>query len=321
VIAGAEPMDVSVIVCTYNRAPSLELTLRALGAQATPPDLRWDLLVVDNNSADATRALVEGFAATAAIRVRYLFEARQGLSHARNAGVTGSTGAILAFTDDDVGPEPDWVAGVSRLMGELGVDILGGRILPRWEHPPPPWLAARPHLRGPFTIMDHPRPGAVLEARGVPNVWGANMAFRREVFTRVGLFDPGLGVTGRKLYRGEEVALVRRALAAGYRAAYDPRLVVWHRIPASRMRRRFVSRLYFDQAEGDGLNEEAPAGRRLLGAPLYLYRQIAGRVSGSLWAAARGRSDALDRWLASCELAGTLWGQWKRYFRGGRGRG
>jgi len=314
-------MDLSVIVCTYNRAASLELTLQALAAQVTPPDLTWELLVVDNNSGDATRDVVRAFAATVANPVRYLFEGQQGLSHARNAGITGSAGALVAFTDDDVRPDPDWVAGVAALMRESGADILGGRILPLWERTPPSWLAVRPRLRGPFTIMDHPRPGAVLEARGIPNVWGANMAFRRDVFARVGPFDPDLGLTGKKLYRGEEIELVRRALAAGCRVVYDPRLVVWHRIPAARMRRRFISRLYFEQAEGEALSQAPPPGRRVLGAPRYLYRQVAGRASGWLWAVARGRPDALDRWLASCELAGTLWGRWKRYFRGERGRG
>ncbi|HTK90363.1 MAG TPA: glycosyltransferase [Verrucomicrobiae bacterium] len=313
-------MDLSVIVCTYNRAASLELTLRAFAAQTTPPELTWELVVVDNNSTDATRSVVEAFAATAAVRVRYLFEGRQGLSHARNAGITGSIGALMAFTDDDVRPDPDWVAGVAPLMRESGADILGGRILPLWERTPPPWLAARPHLRGPFTIMDHPWADRVVEARGIPNVWGANMAFRREVFSRVGFFHPDLGLTGRKLYRGEEIELVRRALAAGCRVIYDPRLVVWHRIPAARMRRRFISRLYFEQAEGEGLSQAPAPGRRLLGAPRYLYRQVASRTSGWLWAAVRGRPDALDRWLASCELAGTLWGRWKRYFRSARGR-
>src|SRR4030095_5906640 len=233
-------MDVSVVVCTYNRAPSLGLTLRSLDVQVTPPDLTWELVVVDNNSAAATRSVVDAFAAAARVRVRYLFESRQGLSHARNTGIAHARGAIVAFTDDDVRPGPDWVAGVTTALRETGADIIGGRILPAWDHPPPPWLISRPFLRGPLAIMEHPMPGAVMEATGIPNVWGANMAFRREVFDRAGLFDPRLGVAGRKLYRGEEVELVRRALAAGCRAAYDPRVVVWHRIAAGRISRRYI---------------------------------------------------------------------------------
>jgi glucosyl-dolichyl phosphate glucuronosyltransferase len=162
--------------------------------------------------------------------------------------------------------------------------------------------------------MEHPVPGPVVEARGIPNIWGANMAFRREVFDRTGLFDPRRGVTGRKLYRGEEVELVRRALAAGYRAVYDPRVVVWHRIVAGRMRRRYVSRLYFDRAEGDALAQAPPRGRLLLGVPPFVYRRAAHRLGGWLWAAARRRPDTFDRWLESCEAVGSVWGLWKRHF-------
>lgn len=308
-------MDISVIVCTYNRARSLELTLRALDEQAAPAHLSWEVLVVDNNSTDGTRRAVEGFARVARIRLRYLFEAQQGLSRARNAGIAQAQGAIVAFTDDDVRPAPDWVAGIVASMRETGADILGGRILPVWEQAPPPWLALRPLLRWPFAVMEHALPGRVMEARGIPNVWGANMAFRREIFAKFGTFDPARGMTGRKLYRGEELDLVRRALAAEAHAAYDPRLVVWHHIPATRMRRRYVSRLYFEQAEGEELVQAASGGRRFLGAPLFMYRQAAARVGGWLWAAVLRRPDTLDRWLASCELVGGLWGRWKRYFR------
>jgi glycosyltransferase involved in cell wall biosynthesis len=285
-------MDVSVVVCTYNRAPSLGLTLRALDVQVTPPDLTWELVVVDNNSADATRSVVDAFTATARIQVRYLFEPQQGLSHARNAGIAHARGGIVAFTDDDVRPEPDWVAGVNAALRETGADIVGGRILPAWDHPPPAWLEARPFLRGPLAIMEHPMLGPVVEAGRIPNVWGANMAFRREV-----------------------VELVRRALAAGYRAVYDPRVVVWHRIAAGRMRRRYVSRLYFERAEGDVLAQAAPQGRLLLGVPPFVYRRTAHRLGGWLWAAARRCPDTFDRWLESCEAVGSVWGLWKRHFR------
>lgn len=278
-----------------------------------PPGLAWELLVVDNNSADSTRGAVEAFVAATRMRVRYLFEPRQGLSHARNTGIAGARGAIVAFTDDDVRPAPDWVGAVAAAFRGSDTDILGGRILPDWQHPPPPWLAARPFLRGPLAILEHPHPRRVLEARGVPNVWGANMAFRREVFERVGLFDPRWGVSGKKLYRGEEAELLRRALAAGFRAFYDPGVAVRHRIPAARMRRRYICRLYFDRAEGFVLSQPTPAGRGLLGAPLYAYRGVARHLGGWAWAAVRRRPDAFDHWLDACDIGGRVWGWWKRY--------
>jgi glucosyl-dolichyl phosphate glucuronosyltransferase len=308
-------MEVSVILCTYSRARALGVTLRALDEQVVPTGLKWELLVIDNKSPDGTRAVVEAFAASARIEVRYFFEARQGLSHARNAGIARAGGAIIAFTDDDVSPAPDWVANVTAVMRETDADIVSGRILPQWEHPPPPWLVGRPFLHGAYAIMEHAEPGEVVAFRKLPRVWGANMAFRRGVFATAGVFDADRGVRGGKLYGGEEWELVKRALAGGRRAFYDPRLVVWHRIPAHRMRRRYVSRHYFERAEGEALAQALPAGRQLLGAPLFMYGQAAARIGGWLWAAARRRPDSFDRWLASCEVMGGLWGRWKRRAR------
>src|SRR6185503_13879751 len=174
-------MDISVVVCTYNQASSLRLTLDALAAQVTPPDLAWEVVVVDNNSSDATARVVDAFAATARIRVRYLFVGRQGLSHARNTGLAHANGAVVAFTDDDVGPAPEWLASISIAMRESGADIMGGRILPAWDAPPPPWLRGRAFVPGHFAIMEHAAPAVLRAATGIPAIWGANMAFRRDV--------------------------------------------------------------------------------------------------------------------------------------------
>ena len=214
-------MDVSVVVCTYNRAGSLRLTLEALEAQAIPSGIEWELLVVDNNSTDDTRSVVEAFATASRVLVRYVFVAEQGLSHARNVGLGHAKGHIVAFTDDDVRPATHWVASVTEAMRESSVAIVGGRILPAWDRRPPPWLEHDRALRYDLALMEHGAPAEIWDPSGLPAVWGANMAFRREVFERAGLFDPRHGVSGTKLYRGEEVDLVRRALAMGYRVAYD----------------------------------------------------------------------------------------------------
>src|SRR5262249_52705605 len=111
-------MDLSVVVCTYNRSTSLRRTLAALEAQEVPPGLAWEIVIVDNNSSDDTRAVVDAFGTACSIPVRYAFEPRQGLSFARNTGVAHAKGEILACTDDDCRPEPTWirhiVAGIAR---------------------------------------------------------------------------------------------------------------------------------------------------------------------------------------------------------------
>jgi glycosyltransferase involved in cell wall biosynthesis len=311
-------LDVSVVVCTYNRAPSLRVTLAALDGQAIPGGLRWELIVVDNGSTDETARVVQTFAASARVPVRYHREEQPGLSHARNAALALARGRVVAFTDDDVRPDPTWVATVQAVTEETGADVLGGRILPEWEAPPPAWLARRPRLWAYLTVLDHDAPAVLAGVHGIPTVWGANMTVRRDVLAALGGFDPRRGVIGTTLHGGEDLDVVARALAAGYRAVYDPRVVVAHRLGAERMRRRYLSRLCFQRAEGRALVEGPPGGRRLFGAPLFAYRTAAVLLGRWLAAAALRRPDALEQWLECCKAAGRLRGLWKRRGESGR---
>jgi glucosyl-dolichyl phosphate glucuronosyltransferase len=306
------PPTVSIVICTYNRASSLCLTLGSLEAQVSTPDLRCELVLVDNNSSDATQRTITEFAATARIPVRSIFVPRQGLSHARNAGIAESHGEILAFTDDDVDPPPDWIVNVTAAIRDGRADIVGGRIRPRWQRPPPQWLQNTAFAASALAIMEHATPTRIVDARVIPSVWGANMAFRRQVFDTVGVFDPRRGLVGTRLYRGEEIELVQRALAAGYQAMYDPTAVVWHRIDARRMRLRYLSRLHFQRAEGETLVDAADRGRRLIGIPLSRCRVAARALRSWLAGAALQRPDTIERWLNLCTALGCVSGVWKQ---------
>ena len=309
-------MRVSVVIATYNRARLLEGSLGALASQEVPPSLEWEIVVVDNNSTDATPAIVGAFAKTAAVPVRYVLESRQGVSNARNRGVIEARGTIVAFSDDDVLAAPDWVAQVAAGIDRWNADGIGGRILPRWECPPPRWLTENRRLLRRLAIMDFEGSARLaLPLTPQPQVWGANMAFRREVFGRVGKFDPRRGIAGRKLYRGEESDLIDRALELGLTIAYDAALTVHHRIGPDRMRKGYFRRLAFDDAQGEALLRPAPGGRAFLGAPLSFYRSALldfWRWLGLLARARPGTFDQELRWVAS---VGRLTGCWKAHRR------
>src|ERR1035438_10111695 len=141
-------MKVSVVLCTYNRCQSLARALESIAASQMPECVDWEVLVVDNNSKDRTREVTVECCLRYPGRVRYLFEARQGLSNARNAGIQEASGEVLAFMDDDVTVEPNWLRNLtSPLFGGTWVGA-GGPIRLQRAFVPPRWL----RLTGPFSM-------------------------------------------------------------------------------------------------------------------------------------------------------------------------
>ncbi|NUR53864.1 MAG: glycosyltransferase family 2 protein [Acidobacteria bacterium] len=249
-------LDATVLIATYNRARLLDETLASLQRMTVAPGRRWELIVVDNNSTDETRAVVERRAAAFPAPLRYLFERQQGRSSALNTGIAAAAGAVLAFTDDDVRVADGWLdAACGPLLGpDESMAYTGGPVRPIWEVPPPRWLdLSRGDLWGTIAIQDHgSTPFVYEEGRKVP--LGANMAARRSLFARVGGFRPDLGRTGGRLVLGQEVPeLLLRARAAGLRGIYLPAMTVDHHIPAKRLTPEYFRRWWF----GKGVSRAA----------------------------------------------------------------
>ena len=191
---------ISVIVATRDRAALLKSTLEALCGQSSP-GCPVEILVVDNGSIDETRDVVQTAARESRIPVVYLTESRPGKSHALNTAVAHARGDLLAFTDDDVLPSPQWLAAYNQAFRETGADYAAGRILPLWEAPPPRWLTPAQH--GVLAVSDGGPRRLILE--GVQDEImpiGANMAVRRHVLDRVGGWNPESWQTQKYLAHG-----------------------------------------------------------------------------------------------------------------------
>src|ERR1700734_3508684 len=133
-------MKITIILCTYNRCASLAKALESTAAMTLPGSAEWEVLVVDNNSTDQTREVVEGFHSRYPRHFRYLFEPQQGKSYALNAGVREARGDILAFTDDDVTVEPTWLQNLTAPLKTGECVGTSGRTLPEQSFSPPRWL-------------------------------------------------------------------------------------------------------------------------------------------------------------------------------------
>src|SRR6185369_4163368 len=265
----SRPIALTLIICTYNRAQSLSETLQSLEGLDVG-GLRGEIILVDNNSSDGTRAAIEQFLPRAPLTARYLFEPRQGLSHARNTGVDAATGDVVVFSDDDVLFDRRWLREiVSAFALETDAAAVGGKILPKWPAPPPDSVA--PELPSFLSLLDHGDKPVVLTE---PVLWGANLAFRREVFDTI-RFHSALGRIGNKLYNGEDSDLLLRLIARGERVLYWPRAVVHHNIPRQRLTKAYFRKWHWDAGSMAAQRMPRRVARSLLGIPYHFYRRTA----------------------------------------------
>ena len=277
-------MQFSVVIPTYNRAAELEHTLASLAKINHPGS--WEVIVVDNNSRDATPQVAAAAAAKFPTALRYVLEPRAGRSAALNAGITAAKGEIIANTDDDVRFEPDWLQQAAEALVREQCDFVGGKVLPLWRGPKPAWLSSHggPHWAV-IALLDFGPQPLEFGKRYAP--LGVNLAFKREAFDRAGLWDPGLGRKAGTLLGKEVREWMLRARNAGLRGMYAPNMVVHHVIPADRLRKRYfrkwsywhgVSRaiLYqqhsIDMQAPEDTNLDFSKVRMIFGVPRYLYR-------------------------------------------------
>ncbi|MGA8151706.1 MAG: glycosyltransferase [Terriglobales bacterium] len=237
-------MNITVILCTYNRCQSLANALASVASSVLPDSVDWEVLVVNNNSSDQTSEVVEEFRRRYPGRFRYLFEARQGKSHALNSGIREARGEVLAFMDDDVTVEPMWLVNLTTALRDGTWVGVGGRVLPERNFSPPHWLS----LSGRYGM------GAILAFFDLGEVageldrppYGTNMAFRRNVFEKYGGFRLDLGPCPGSEMRNEDTEFGYRLLAAGERLWYEPSAVVHHPAPLTRLKKEYFLAWWFD---------------------------------------------------------------------------
>ncbi len=300
----------SVVVCTYNRCKSLRETLIALKNQTFDRSLKWEIVVVDNNSSDQTKEIVLEFATETTIPVRYVFEKSQGLSFARNKGIAQCRGSIVAFTDDDITPECNWVQTIYDLLQQSCADGIGGKVLPKWPAPPPAWIQNNRGLLMFLSLLESDTAGRVENGNAI-RVIGANMAFRRELFDDVGLFDVTLGRIGAKLYSHDETDFVMRAVQMGKNVIYDPKLIVWQRLEPSRMERGYFRKYKFDTGENRALRLGKVRGRTALGIPFSAFITTYTHTIGWLQALLRKDPQTFRKELDVWHGIGFMWGRFK----------
>ncbi len=288
--------DVTVVLHTRNRAADLRELFGRLRTQETAEAFRHQVLVVDNGSSDDTPAVIAEARSASPVPLETVEEPRVGRPFALNTGIARAASPLLAFTDDDALPEPDWLLRLWHCLIEESADAVGGRVLPEWCAPRPPWLTDE-------VVGEIGRLGLLnlgprrLRSRDgeACRFFTSNLLLRRDAVLALGGWDVTL-----RYY--QDTDLLRRARAAGWAMAYEPAAVVRHKIGAERMtpeyfrRRRSAGAAY--QARLAGWRHPAPwvAGGR------WILAVLRGEPWGRRFVRELDLRDALRVWRARLGL-------------------
>jgi len=225
-------IEISIVVCTFNRADSLLRTLVSCLEQRFERD-RYEILVVDNASTDETADRIKEFSDNPTKPpIVYVYEGNPGLGYARNVGLRCCRGDLVAYLDDDALADPDWLKGALECFQavEPRPVVVGGPIIPFYPSKKPAWFKDEYEMR---TWGDRGR----FLARG-EKFSGSNMIFSKSVLEKCGGFEESVGMRGDKMSFGEESSVFeklwgqREAVPALY---YSPAVVVYHAVPDWKM--------------------------------------------------------------------------------------
>jgi glycosyltransferase involved in cell wall biosynthesis len=306
-VSAASP-QVTVVLPTHRRPEALRRVLSGLARQRDP-GVAWDVVVVDNDAPPGTAKSVRDALDRLPVEWRVVVEPVLGASNARNRGIAEARGSIVAFIDDDVVPDDDWLSRLIEPVLTGRSDAVGGRVSLDPSVPVPSWL---PVWLRPYLAEYHPAdeevdllqlPAGVLVE---PYVLTANAAFSADVLARSGGFDPLLGPRRGVPMVNDDLSLCRRVLALGATVRYLPAARVVHELPSQRLRRRYFMRRLYAQGRSDWILDREPYGATRSAGAHTATVGFVDEVVRDLWSGAMPRPRLTFLWCQTARRAGFL---------------
>lgn len=241
-------LQITIAICTYNRAGYLKDTLDDLAEQNTHSN-NFEILVVNNNSNDGTETVCEIFSKTyPGHNFRYLKETKQGLSYARNRAAREAESPVLLYIDDDVKLPRNFVdIAIEYLQKRPSTMSAGGRIQVVFEDTDSDWIPVE--LMPMFAYHDLGETDRLYPSAKFPT--GANMLIRKTIFDAFGYFDTKLGRKGGELLGSEEKHFFDKLRRNGVELHYWADLELTHRIGSERLEKDYLK----EQSVGIGRSE------------------------------------------------------------------
>lgn len=311
---------VSIIIPTYNRAGIIGQTIGSCISQNYPKD-SFEIIIVDNNSSDNTKKVIEEWIQKSDIPIRYILEQRQGAHFARNTATKQATSEILYFTDDDMIADKDMLMNLVKVFDlDYNIAVVGGKVLPKWEFDPPEWLI-KYFKNGALSLID--KSEKLIIASYDLGIYSCHQAIKRSILIECGGFNPD--IIKDKLIGNGETGLNIKILEAGYNFAYTADAVTYHMIPRSRMTQKYLNERFSNQANCDSFTNfrKKEVSKKALWNMIlfshipnyfsYLFNSITQKFSGNdLWRYNRVYSHYyFQRIIADLKFA--LNNSWRKY--------
>lgn len=289
--SSTEGVDITLLVCTYNRAADLRELLESALAQETASEVKYEVLVVDNNSTDETRAVVESFINKGHQNLQYIFEAKQGKSHALNTGIAAVRGWGYVITDDDFILPPDWVQNIyEAFRANPDVSFVSGKVLPLWQGEQPSWLT-REHWSA-IAMADYGQEPFIADDKN--QICLLACAFRLADVQAVGGYHDDLGPQKGRTGATEDLELLLRLWKSGRKGLYVPHINFQHKVTADRLTKEYHRRWHRDHGRSYAVmrtEETEQSSVRLFDVPGHMYRAAVGNALRWLGCMLRGKAD------------------------------
>ncbi len=268
---------ITVAVCCYNAAHYLVNLIESIAALECP--IPFEILIIDNNSSDNTKEIVQNFTLNLHIPTRYVFEKEQGIPFARNRAIEESSESLyLAFIDADEIPDKKWLSAAVNGLSNYNADCVGGKIIvdiyhhPKWMNDSIlPFLGKIDYGDKPFRVTDKTTP-----------VWSGNIAYRTSIFSDGLRFDTRYNREGTGIGGGEDGVLFRELLSQPYHIRYEPDMRIKHLIPDSKIKRSYFLKLHYIAGKKSGLYEMKIQHPLILGIPRFMYFQLLKKIAYSV---------------------------------------
>jgi succinoglycan biosynthesis protein ExoM len=302
--------NLTVAICTYNRAERLPALVAALRRQecAAP----FSILIVDNNSSDNTRQVLSELESGEGAALRYACEPVPGIVPARNRALEECReSTYLVFLDDDEIPKPGMLTAALDAFEREGAECVGGRVKVFFE------AGERPHWLGDELLrflaeMDYGQESFWITDNRTP-IYTSNIAYRAAIFREGLRFDQHYNRVGKSGFGGEDVMMFKTLLDGKIKIRYRPDMEVEHHVERWRLQRKYFLKLHYTQGLRRGRWQAEDYSRSACGIPPFMVLQALRHTGKALQMFVVGDSYALRQGMNATHALGLIAGRFSKW--------